>query len=334
MSSSHLSSPNHRVTPPKVAYPEGDGRMGVGASTGPMNGNQTPVMENVVRIDGAGHRMDDRPEPGKWKAMALAVFMHAVLIVILVFGISWQNPAPEPVAVEVWSSAPPPPPAPDHAPTPDHSPAPRPPEPKPEVQEQPPVKPDIALREDKKKPEPKKPEPKPEVKKPESKPEPKKPEIKPEPKKPEPKPDVRPEPKPTFDEALKREMDALKREQSLRDSQRRADQEARQLAQLKADAAAAGKVKAVAGYADKIRAKVRGNVVLPPAVSGNPEAIFEVVQLPSGEVLSVRLKRSSGISSLDGAIERAILKSSPLPKPDDPALFQRVLELKYKPFDE
>ena len=51
-------------------------------------------------------------------------------------------------------------------------------------------------------------------------------------------------------------------------------------------------------------------------------------------MLDVRLKRSSGNPSLDAAIERAILKSSPLPKPDDPAMFQRTLEIKYKPIEE
>ena len=58
------------------------------------------------------------------------------------------------------------------------------------------------------------------------------------------------------------------------------------------------------------------------------------LELPTGEVLEVKLRRSSGNPSLDAAIERAILKSSPLPKPDDPALFQRTLEIKYKPFEE
>jgi colicin import membrane protein len=70
------------------------------------------------------------------------------------------------------------------------------------------------------------------------------------------------------------------------------------------------------------------------AIQGNPEAVFEVSQLPTGEVLDVKLKRSSGNQALDAAIERAIRKSSPLPKPDDPSLFQRTLEIKYKPFEE
>ncbi|MBV2194180.1 MAG: TonB C-terminal domain-containing protein, partial [Azonexus sp.] len=43
---------------------------------------------------------------------------------------------------------------------------------------------------------------------------------------------------------------------------------------------------------------------------------------------------SSGNPSLDAAIERAIRRSSPLPKPDDPSLFKRELEIKYRPFEE
>ncbi|WP_369684512.1 TonB C-terminal domain-containing protein [Azovibrio restrictus] len=48
----------------------------------------------------------------------------------------------------------------------------------------------------------------------------------------------------------------------------------------------------------------------------------------------MRLKRSSGNGALDAAIERALLKSSPLPKPDDPAVFQRILEIKYRPHEQ
>ncbi len=40
-----------------------------------------------------------------------------------------------------------------------------------------------------------------------------------------------------------------------------------------------------AGYVDKIRTRIKANIVLPPEIKGNPEAIFDVVQLPTGEVL-------------------------------------------------
>jgi colicin import membrane protein len=66
---------------------------------------------------------------------------------------------------------------------------------------------------------------------------------------------------------------------------------------------------------------------------GNPEAIFDVVQLPTGEILDVQLRKSSGVRAYDDAVQRAILKSSPLPRPDRPELFQRSLMLKFRPKD-
>ena len=64
------------------------------------------------------------------------------------------------------------------------------------------------------------------------------------------------------------------------------------------------------------------------------EAEFEVTQLPSGEVLDVKLRRSSGNPTLDAAVERAIRKSSPLPKPAQAELFERILRIPYKPHDD
>ena len=88
---------------------------------------------------------------------------------------------------------------------------------------------------------------------------------------------------------------------------------------------------ALKAYADKIAAKVRGNIILPPGVSGNPVGVFYVDQLPDGSVIEVRLKRSTGNAQLDAAIERAIQKSSPLPKPDRAELFQRTLNFEFYP---
>jgi colicin import membrane protein len=56
--------------------------------------------------------------------------------------------------------------------------------------------------------------------------------------------------------------------------------------------------------------------------------------LPTGEVLTVRKRKSSGVAAYDDAVERAITKSSPLPQPDDRSLFQRQLELKFRPQDQ
>jgi colicin import membrane protein len=74
-------------------------------------------------------------------------------------------------------------------------------------------------------------------------------------------------------------------------------------------------------------------VIEPPDLAGNAEAVFDVILLPSYEVLEVKLKRSSGNRAYDDAVQRAILKSSPLPRPDRADLFQRVLELRVRPRD-
>jgi colicin import membrane protein len=47
----------------------------------------------------------------------------------------------------------------------------------------------------------------------------------------------------------------------------------------------------------------------------------------------VKLIKSSGYQLYDDAVERAILKSSPLPTPDRREDFQRELQLKFKPLE-
>lgn len=261
--------------------------------------------------------LDKPEEPGKKYALAFTILVHVALLAFLFFGVQWKRSKPEVMEVELWSPRPmpaqyvPPPP-----PPPEPEVKPEPPKPIPKVEPKPePVlkKPEIVVKEEKKKPEPKKPEPKPEP-------------PKPEPKKPEPKPEVKPPPKFDFGKELAQETANLK--------PRPNTQQMANAAAAEAEQRASSNKRGLADYASKIRGKVRGNIVLPPAIQGNPEAVFDVSQLPTGEVLEVKLKRSSGNSALDTAIERAIRKSSPLPKPDDPSQFKRELEIKYKPLEE
>jgi colicin import membrane protein len=172
-------------------------------------------------------------------------------------------------------------------------------------------------------PKPPPPAPKPE---PEVQPEVKKPEIVlPEKPKPKPKP-----PPPKRDLAFEKRMrEQAVNEQKQLDEQRRE----RDLRELIARQQAAAVSRALATWSEKIRQKVRGNIILPQDIPGNPEAIFDVSLLPTGEVLTVRKRKSSGHAGYDDAVERAIMKSSPLPLPDDRNLFQRQLELKFHPQD-
>ena len=73
--------------------------------------------------------------------------------------------------------------------------------------------------------------------------------------------------------------------------------------------------------------------MLPQNIQGNPEAEFDVVLLPGGNSLSIKLKRSSGNAAYDSAVEHAIQKAQPLPLPPDPALFRyfRELNLAFRP---
>ena len=243
--------------------------------------------------------LDRPPPPGKYAAAALAVAMHVGLAAFLIYGVRWQTQVQEAVEVELVTSVP------------SVQAAPRPmPEPEPVV----------------------KPEPKP-VPKVEPKPEPVKPPVKPDiavKEKEKPKPKEEP-PKPRELDLLDKELKQRQQSQTQTATQSALDKE---LAQLKAGQAASARKKAEGDYIGKIKGKIKGNIVLPPDMKGNPEAVFEVTQLPSGEIITVKLKKSSGNSAWDGATERAIHKSSPLPKPDLSEAFNRVLELHFRPLEE
>lgn len=245
---------------------------------------------------------NQRYEPALGRAFVLSALVHVVLAAVLVLGVRWQSHAPETVTVDlVEAPAPPPPPAPKV-----EAPKPPPPAPKPEPRIE---KPQIAI--------PDKPKPKP-----------------------KPKPEPKPEAKPKDDLELKKRMqELLAAEQKALDEQRQ-ERELRELLARKeaeaARAAAAARTKALNEYIARLQASIRRNI--PPTaiegIEGNPAAEVDVVQLPTGEVLSVRLRKSSGHRRYDDAVERAILKASPLPLPPTRDLFERELKLTFRPHDK
>jgi colicin import membrane protein len=243
----------------------------------------------------------------------LALVVHLALAAALMLGVHWQSRAPEVVTVELWQ----PPPAPVARPEPPKLEAPRPvpPPAKPEPRIE---KPDIALK------APPKPKPQP---KPAPKPAP---EPAPKPK-PKPAPPVAKPAPPAPDETLAKRLlaEALQREQSTLAAERERQAIQDQLARE----AQAAQRRALQTWVDRIRAKVRGNIVLPPDIAGNPQAEVLVTQLPTGQVLEAKLVISSGHAAYDDAVLRAILKSDPLPKPDSPGLFRRELKLTFRPRD-
>ena len=271
-----------------------------------------------------------------------AIVVHIALVAVLVFSVRWKQVAPEgpaPIAVELVSRVAAPavsePPAPE-PPPPAEAPAPRPPPPPPPPAAKTPAPPpppspaDIAREKAQKEVEKKAQVAKlvADAAKEKAKDEAAKKEV------------ARKQDEVRAKELKLAQDKANKEQQAVQAS---AEKQARELAERQAadraakaasDAAAArARAKAEGDYASKIRAKVRGNISGAVEVAGNPEAVFEVVQLPTGEVLTVTLKKSSGNRAYDEAVERAINKSSPLPKPDQAEIFQRQLSLKFRPLE-
>ena len=87
----------------------------------------------------------------------------------------------------------------------------------------------------------------------------------------------------------------------------------------------------LANYQDAIRSRIRSRIRFDPAKAPeNPEAIFIVEQLPSGQISKIQLKKPSGRPDWDAAVQRAIAGSDPLPKAEDGTV-ERVLELRFRP---
>jgi colicin import membrane protein len=249
-----------------------------------------------------------RPEYGKWASAFFSLLMHGVLVLVLYYGVQWQRREPEPISVDLVASLPP---MAAQRPIEIVPPQPRPVEIKPEPQ----AKPDIALKEPEKKP----------LKKEEPKPTPK-PEIKPE-KKPDPK--AVPPKQTEMERMLSKESEKVS---AINTQNRLAKESADLRAKLDAAASAANLGKATGEWAGQIVQKVKSNLVRPQGVSGDPIVEFKIELLPSGEVLGEpKLVKSSGNNSVDEAARRAILKSSPLPKPTKADVFQREITLKFHP---
>ncbi len=234
-----------------------------------------------------------RAEPYKLSAGALALLVHGIFFSLLYFSFSWQMKPPQGMVVDIWDSLP------------SEVEAQLPVQTQPEKQEQvltpkvetAPVAPsnaDIDLRDKKKK-------------------------LKEEQLK--------------LDQSKARQLAEKQAEQAERrmeEVERQA--QARTQAQNKAQSEAAiatGKV--VDEYIAKIAARVRRFIVLPPGVSPNIKAEFNVTLLPSGEVLNTKLVKPSGNEAYDSAVERAILKAQPLPLPPaEKNLFNRFRDLRLK----
>lgn len=305
------------------------------------------------------------PEPSRLPAFMLAVAVHAVLLGFLWFGISWQTSEPAAVEAEVWdmsvqtAAAPPlpapPAPEPEPQPEPEPAPPPRPVEPPPVERPAPTPPPDINLKREKERKEQEKRELA-EQREQERKEELRKEELrKKELADKKKKDDAEREKKELAKkEAEKKEADEKKKAEKLAAEKAAKDKAAKEKAakaaedaklakfrdeELKRMAGAMGSTgsaakstgpRADAGYVAAITAAIKSNTAYGGSTTmpGNPKAIFKVEQLPTGEIMSVRLVKSSGVPEFDRAVENGIKKASPLPKKKDGTV-ERTLDVNF-----
>ena len=89
-----------------------------------------------------------------------------------------------------------------------------------------------------------------------------------------------------------------------------------------------------AEHQDIIRAQVAAAWRYPPNVTPEMEVEVRLTMVPTGEVISATVTKSSGHQALDRSVEQAIMKASPLSVPDDIRVFEknfRTLTMKFRP---
>lgn len=84
-------------------------------------------------------------------------------------------------------------------------------------------------------------------------------------------------------------------------------------------------------YAEVIRQKVERNWIRPASARPGLHCVVLVKQIPGGDVVEVRVADCNGDAAVVRSIEAAVFRSSPLPPPPNPSLFDRSLRFEFKP---
>lgn len=77
--------------------------------------------------------------------------------------------------------------------------------------------------------------------------------------------------------------------------------------------------------------RIEQNWIRPATAQPGLECEVRVMQIPSGDIVDVRVDRCNGDDAVIRSIEAAVLRSSPLPRPPVPSLFERTLNVVFAP---
>ena len=84
-------------------------------------------------------------------------------------------------------------------------------------------------------------------------------------------------------------------------------------------------------YIRFIMSKIEQNWIPPPSAQPGLECEVRVIQIPSGDIVDARIGRCNGDDAVIRSIQAAVLRSSPLPPPPHPSLFERSVYVLFKP---
>lgn len=245
--------------------------------------------------DGADPLRPQRPA-GLGRGALLALVVHGGLLVALAIGVSWRSSEPTGATAELWAAvpefaAPPPPPVAEAAP-------PAPPQPEPKAEPEPSRDAEIAIEKAKR----------------------------------ERKAEVERQRLLAEEEAQrkKREAQELQRKQLLAekaeqarieklrdDNLKRIQGQAGSAPTATATGSAARDAGPSAGYAGRIIARVKPNIVFTDTIVGKPTASVEVRSAPDGTIVGRRLVKPSGNKDWDEAVLRALDRTEILPRDTD-----------------
>lgn len=86
-------------------------------------------------------------------------------------------------------------------------------------------------------------------------------------------------------------------------------------------------------YAERVRQRVKPNIIFDEDINGNPAAVVAVRMAPDGSVLSMRIAKSSGNAAWDNAVLRAVSRSDPLPR-DENGVAPSEIRITFWPKDQ
>ena len=101
-------------------------------------------------------------------------------------------------------------------------------------------------------------------------------------------------------------------------------------AQLAEEAAQARAQSKLSEFIPYIQDKVQNNWLRPAGSQPGLSCVIQVTLIPGGDVVGTRVVQSSGNALFDASVERAVQKASPLPLPNDPALFKYFREINFR----